>query len=88
MAKKVKLYRKRLMRWKNIGVWLVFFSVGLALLSHAVIRYEIFIKGLDQTDDYLDRWVILGLFFGGMNIVCQVCACLIMVSATMTMKQL
>jgi len=88
MTNKVKLYRKRLNRWKNIGVWLVFISDGLTLLSAAVIRYYILVKDMDQTDDFLDKWVILGLFFGGINIVCQVCACLIMASATMTMQKL
>jgi chromatin segregation and condensation protein Rec8/ScpA/Scc1 (kleisin family) len=34
----VKVYRKRLMRWKNIGVWTVFLSVGFAILSVGALR--------------------------------------------------
>jgi len=40
----VKLYRKRLNRWKNIGVWIVFISVGMTLVSVGVIKYHLKIK--------------------------------------------
>jgi len=92
MTSDVHIFRKRLNRWKNIGVWLVFISVGVSTFSAGYLK----IKGTDLTvgsDELLHnpatkKWVILGLVFGGLNIVCQVIACLIMLSATVQMKKL
>ena len=39
MTSDIKLFRKRLMRWKNIGVWMVFISVGMTMTSIGVLRY-------------------------------------------------
>lgn len=36
----------------------------------------------------MQGWITLGLVFGGINIICQVIACCIMLSATLTMKKL
>ena len=88
MKEKVNLYRKRLNRWKNLGVWLVFISVGAAILSVGVIRYNLLVKDVSREAGLLRKWIILGLFFGGVNIICQLSACWIMMSATYTMKKL
>lgn len=88
MTKKVNLYRKRLNRWKNLGVWLVFISVGVTIVSVGVVRYNLIVKDVSKGSGEIRKWVVLGLFFGGINIICQLSACLIMMSATMTMKKL
>ena len=48
MADRVSIYRKRLNRWKNIGVFLVFFSVGAAIFAVGMIKYFIVIEDLDK----------------------------------------
>ena len=53
MADNVSIYRKRLNRWKNIGVWLVFLSVGAAIFSVGMIKYYIVIKSVDKDDHQL-----------------------------------
>ena len=88
MADSVSVYRKRLNRWKNIGVWLVFCSVGAAILSVGMVKYYIVIESVEKDDYQLQKWIRLGLAFGGINIVCQVTACLIMLAATLKMKKL
>lgn len=88
MSSKVTLYRKRLNRWKNLGVWFVFLSVGVAILSIGVIRYKVKFLDIERNSGELRTWIILGLTFGGINILCQCSACWIMISATITMKGL
>lgn len=88
MTSKVNLYRKRLNRWKNLGVGLVFFSVGVAVLSVGILRYKIELQGVQKNSGELKPWIIVGLFFGGLNIICQCSACSIMMSATLTMERL
>ena len=89
MTSDIKLFRKRLMRWKNIGVWMVFISVGMTMTSIGVLRYYLRTdESVVIEDDAKHSWVILGLVFGGLNILCQIIACLIMMRATMTMKRM
>ena len=84
----VSIYRKRLNRWKNCGVWLVFISVSIAVLSIEVIKYNVVINDVSRDDEDLNVWLLVGVIFGGVNIVCQVIACAIMASATLNMKKL
>ena len=89
VASDVKIYRKRLNRWKNIGVWFVFTTVGLIELSVACIKYEGTHHDVrDKSDPRLHKWIVLGLTAGAFNLITQVIACCIMASATLTMKKL
>ena len=72
MTDGVKLYRKRLNRWKNIGVCIVFISVGITLVSIGVIEYHLRIlhQELDySTDEDIHKWMVIGIVFGGVNII-------------------
>ena len=88
MVDNVKTYRKRLNKWKNLGVWLVLISVAVCVSSVSMIRYNLKIDKKSRQDETLDKWVRVSLSFGGMNVLCQIIACLIMLSATLTMKKL
>lgn len=66
----VSIYRKRLNRWKNCGVWLVFISVSIAVLSIEVIKYNVVINDVSRDDEDLNVWLLVGVIFGGVNIVC------------------
>ncbi len=46
MADNVSIYRKRLNRWKNIGVWLVFISVGVSVFCVGMLKYFIVLEGV------------------------------------------
>ena len=76
------------MRWKAIGVWLVVIFVGLWTFSVGRIRYKLIVKGLSKDDPSLKKYVILCMVFGGCSIVCQIMACCIMLSATVTMDKM
>ena len=84
----MKTYRKRLNKWKDLGVWLVFISVCVCITSVSMIRYSLKIDRKHRDDDSLDKWVTISLCFGGINVLCQLIACLIMLSATVTMQKL
>ena len=84
----VKIFRKRLMRWKAVGVWLVVIFVGLVTFSAGRIKYKLLVKGYPKNDPSLHKYVILTLVFGGLSILCQIVACCIMLSATVTMDKM
>ena len=69
-------------------MWIVFISVGAAVFSVGMLKYYLVIEQYERDDYHLNKWIRLGLVFGGVNIVCQVIACLIMLSATLKMKNL
>ena len=70
MAEHVQAYRKRLNKWKNIGVWAVFIFVGLTVFSVSRIRYNLKIKDLPKDDHNNHSWIIAALTFGGLSIAC------------------
>ena len=76
------------MRWKNIGVWLVVIFVSLTTFSVGRIRYKLVVLNIDKDDPSIDKYVILSLVFGGCSMFCQVIACLIMLTATVTMDKM
>ena len=86
--KGVKIYRKRLMRWKAVGVWLVVIFVGLVTFSAGRTRYKIAVKGIPKDDPSNHKYLILVLIFGACSILCQIIACCIMLSATITMDKM
>lgn len=88
MQDDVKIFRKRLMRWKAVGVWLVVIFVGLVIFSTGRIKYKLLVKGIPKDDPSLHKYVILTLIFGGLSITCQIVACCIMLSATVTMDKM
>ena len=88
MQDDVKIFRKRLMRWKAVGVWLVVIFVGLVTFSAGRIKYKLLVKGIPKDDPSLHKYVILCMVFGGFSIACQIVACCIMLSATVTMDKM
>jgi len=76
------------MRWKAVGVWLVVIFVGLTTFAVGRIRYKLIVKELPREDESLHKYVVLSLIFGGCSIACQVVACVIMLSATVTMDKM
>ena len=76
------------MRWKAVGVWLVVIFVGLVTFSTARIKYKIAVKGIPKDDVSNHKYVILVLIFGACSICCQIIACCIMLSATITMDKM
>ena len=71
-------------KWKNIGIWLLWITVGINVFSAGVIRYKVLVEDLKKNDPSFDKWIIMSLVFGGMSITLQAIACLIMISATRT----
>ena len=88
MTSDIRMYRKRLMRWKNLGVWLVFLSVGVATMASSTLKYHADEDRDARLDDEMHKYLIIGYVFGGLNMLVQFIACLIMVSATRKMKKL
>ena len=70
MVDNVKTYRKRLNKWKDLGVWLVFISVLVCISAVSMIRYSVKINRKKHDDDSLDKWVKISLSFGGINVIC------------------
>ena len=85
---KVRIFRRRLMRWKNIGVWLVVIFAALQTFAMGRISYKIVVQGVDQSDSSLHKYIILSIIFGGCSMCTQIVACLIMLSATVTMDKM
>lgn len=84
----IRMYRKRLMRWKNIGVWLVFLSVGVSTYASARLT-EHAERGHDpRTNRDMQKMLTIGYIFGGLNMFVQLAACLIMCVATQKMQKL
>ena len=88
MQDDVKIFRKRLMRWKTVGVWLVVIFVGLVTFSSGRIKYKLLVKDVSKDDPSLHKYVILTMVFGGCSIACQIVASCIMLSATVTMDKM
>jgi len=76
------------MRWKNIGVWLVFLSVGVSTYASARITYHAELGHDPRTNNEMKKMFTIGYIFGGLNMFVQLAACLIMCMATLKMKKL
>ncbi len=57
------------MRWKNIGVWLVFLSVGVATLASSTLKYHAEDDRDARLDETMHKYLILGYVFGGLNML-------------------
>ena len=76
------------MRWKAVGVWLVVIFVGLVTFSAARTKYKVSVKGIPKDDPSNTKYLVLVLTFGAASILCQIIACCIMLSATITMDKM
>ena len=88
VASDIRMYSKRLMRWKNIGVWLVFISVGVATFASSYLKYHADEDKDARLDEDLQKYLDIGYVFGGLNILVQLIAIIIMTKATLQMKEL
>ena len=76
------------MRWKAVGVWLVVIFVGLVVYSSGRTKYKVAVKGIPKEDPSNHKYLVLVLIFGACSICCQIIACCIMLSATMSMDKM